>query len=571
MDKKEIARILEEIGQLLEISGDNPFKIRAYYNGARVIESVTEDLPELVRKGSLKKIKGIGEGLALVITELVQKKGSAFYEELKGSFPEGFLELLHIQSLGPKRIRVLYQDLKIENVDDLEKACQENRLEKLDGFGKRSQAKILEALKHRKKTRGYFLVSQAASDSEAFVAYLKKKKGIRRIEVAGSFRRRNEIVHDVDILVSTTSPKRIHEAFVSYPEVDQVLAKGATKSSVLLTSGMQADLRTVTNAQYPYALYYFTGSKEHNVATRLIAKRRGLKISEYGVFKGKKLLRCRDEKGIFKTLGLRYVPPELRENGGEIEAAQKGKLPTLVTDDDIRGIFHVHSTYSDGADSLEAMVRRASELGYEYVGISDHSQTATYAHGLSAARVKKQHKELDRLQKKYKKIRIFRGIESDILSDGALDYPDRVLRSFDFVIGSIHSRFQMDEKAMTFRICTAMSHPRMTLWGHPTGRLLLGRAGYAVHYGRIFQVAKENGVAIEINANPYRLDLDWRVCREAKEQGLKMCINPDAHELGGFEDVTHGVGIARKGWLEKKDVLNTMTVKQMEQYLRNRS
>ena len=570
MDNKEIAQILEEIAELLELKDENPFKIRAYHNGARIVEGMSEDIAQLVQEGKLQGIKGIGVGLAEKITELVKTGKCKYHHELKKSLPSGVLDMLQIPGLGPKRAKVLYEKLKIKSVAELEHACQENRLLKLEGFGEKSQSKILEAIKHHKKTEGYFLISQAVDEGEKFLKSLKKSKDIIRIEMAGSLRRHKEIVHDIDILVSTKNHASIHKAFTTYPSVDQVLAKGETKSSVILKSGMQVDLRTVSDKEFPYALYYFTGSKEHNVATRTLAKRMGLKISEYGIFKGKRLIPCKDEADIFKILGLRYVPPELRENVGEIEAAKKGTLPTLVETKDIKGIFHVHSTYSDGVAPLENMIHRAEELGYEYVGISDHSKTAVYANGLSEERVKKQRKELDALQKKFKKIRIFRGTESDILADGSLDYSDKLLDSFDFVIGSIHSRFQMSEKEMTKRICRAMEHPRMTIWGHPTGRLLLGRAGYALDYDAIFETAKKHGVTIEINANPQRLDLDWRMCRKPKALGIKLAINPDAHSVDGLSDMAFGVGIARKGWLEKKDILNTMSASEMEKFLERR-
>ena len=570
MDNKEIAHVLEEIADLLEIKAENPFKVRAYHNGARVVDGMSEDVARFAQEGKLREIKGIGEGLAEIITELVKTGQSRYHRELKKSLPLGVLDMLGIPGLGPKRAKILYEKLKIKSISELESACQENRLLKLEGFGEKSQSKILEAIKHRKKTEGYFLISQAVSESEKFVKFLKKSKDIIRIEVAGSLRRHKEIVHDIDILISAKKSKPIHEAFTKYPLVDQVLAKGETKSSVILKSGIQVDLRTVTDPEFPYALYHFTGSKEHNVATRTFAKRMGLKISEYGIFKGKRLVPCKDETDIFKILGLHYIPPELRENSGEIEAARKKALPRLIETKDVKGIFHVHSTYSDGVAPLEDMIRRAQELGYEYVGISDHSKTAVYANGLSEGRVKKQHKELDRLQKKYKKIIIFRGIESDILADGSLDYSDPFLNSFDFVIGSIHSRFSMSEKEMTKRISRAMEHPQMTFWGHPTGRLLLGRAGYAIDYDAIFETAEKHGVTIEINANPQRLDLDWRVCRKPKALGIKFSINPDAHSLDGLSDVVFGVGIARKGWLEKQDVLNTMSASEMGKFLESR-
>jgi len=570
MDNKEIAQVLEEIAESLEIKGENPFKIRAYHNGARIVEGMSQDIADYVEKDALRQIKGIGIGLAEKITELVKTGKCKYHHELKKSLPAGILDLLGIPGLGPKRAKVLYEKLKIKSVAELESACHQNRLLTLEGFGEKSQSKILEAIKHHKKTEGYFLISQAVDESEKFKKFLKKSKEIIRIEVAGSLRRHKEIVHDIDILISTKKSKPIHEAFTHYPLVDQVLAKGETKSSVILKSGIQVDLRTVTDQEFPYALYYFTGSKEHNVATRTLAKRMGLKISEYGIFKGKRLIPCKDEADIFKVLGLHDIPPELRENSGEIEAAKKGDLPKLIETKDIKGIFHVHSTYSDGVAPLEDMIRRAEELGYEYVGISDHSKTAVYANGLSEERVKKQHKELDQLQRKYKKIRIFRGTESDILADGSLDYSNKVLDSFDFVIGSIHSRFNMSEKEMTKRISRAMEHPCMTIWGHPTGRLLLGRAGYAIDYDAIFQTAKKHGVTIEINANPHRLDLDWRVCQRPKALGIKLSINPDAHSLDGLSDVVFGVGIARKGWLEKRDVLNTMSAAEMEKFLESR-
>ncbi|MBI4395100.1 MAG: DNA polymerase/3'-5' exonuclease PolX [Candidatus Omnitrophica bacterium] len=599
MDNKEIARILEAIAELLEIKGENPFKVRAYYNGARIVEGMGQDITDYVEKDALRQIKGIGEGLAEKIKELVKTGKCKYYSELKKSLPAGILELLDLSGLGPKRAKILYEKLNIKSIAHLQRACEKGKLLQLEGFGEKLQAKILESIKHYNRFKGYFLISEALEESNKFVAYLKKLKeiipppvyppkadqanplrnrpfgpktgdGIIRIEVAGSLRRHKETVHDIDILISTKHHGAIHEAFTAYPQVSQVLAKGETKSSVILRSGIQVDLRTVSDMEFPYALYYFTGSKEHNVAVRTIAKRKGFKISEYGIFKGKRLIPCKNEAEMFKVLGLHYIPPELRENRGEIEAAKSGKLPNLIERKDIKGIFHVHSTYSDGVAPLEDMIQRAEALGYEYVGISDHSQSASYANGLSEERLKKQHKELDRLEKKFRKIRIFRGIESDILKDGALDYSDRILNTFDFVIGSIHSRFGMIEKEMTKRICNAMSHPRITILGHPTGRLLLSREGYTFDYGAIFETAKKHGVAIELNANPRRLDLDWRHLGEAKAKGILLCINPDAHSVDGLNDVAYGVGIARKGWLERKDVLNTMSVSEMEQFLAKR-
>ncbi|MDP3921637.1 MAG: DNA polymerase/3'-5' exonuclease PolX [Candidatus Omnitrophota bacterium] len=569
MNKHDITHILDEIAFLKELLGENMFKVRAFQNAVRVLESDPREIPELVETGELEKLKGIGKGLSAVIRDLVKTGKSQEHIALKKQFPAGLLDLTRIQGLGAKRIKGLYDKLDIKSVGELEYACKENRLVDLDGFGEKSQRNILASIEHFKKSRGHFLLPLVREEAAAFCDYLKKKKGCDKIEIAGSLRRHKEIVKDIDILVSTKTPEAIHNAFAKYPEVESVLAHGDTKSSVILKSGVQCDLRTVSAVEFPYALYYFTGSKEHNVAVRTIAKRRGIKINEYGLFRGKKLIPCKSEEDIFKTLGFNYIPPELRENTGEIEAAAKKKFAPLIRDEDIRGVFHVHSNYSDGSASLERMVVRAQELGYEYIGISDHSQSAFYARGLKEDRVKAQWKEIDRLQKKVG-IRIFKGIESDILPDGRLDYPDALLAQFDFVIGSVHSRFQMPGKEMTKRMMRAVQNKYLTFVGHPTGRLLLGRDGYQVNLTQIIDEAKKCGVVPELNANPQRLDLDWRMCQYAKKKGVQVGIHPDAHSPEGLEDVSYGVGIARKGWLEKKDVLNTMPCAEIEKFLAKR-
>jgi DNA polymerase (family 10) len=591
MDNKDIAEILQEIGEFLEIKGENTFKVRAFYNGVRIVDALSETVFSLVHAGKLRDIKGIGAGLSEIIESLVKTGKSEYYDALRKSFPAGFLEILNIPGVGPKRAKALFEKLDIKSIAELESACQKNKLMSLEGFGEKSQAKILEGIKHHNKTKGHFLISQATEAGEKFVEYLKAIKGIARLEIAGSLRRQKEIVHDIDILVSAKDPASVHEAFTTYPEVSQILAKGETKSSVVLNFGIQVDLRTVTDKEFPYALYYFTGSKEHNVAVRTIAKARGFKINEYGIFSAKRtggslpvrqagasllggkearLIPCKDEEGIFQALKLNYIPPELREDTGEIEAAQSGKLPRLVEAKDIKGIFHVHTTASDGVAPLEEMVRRANELGYQYIGISDHSRSAPYANGLSEERLKKQAGEIAQLQKKYKSIKIFHGIESDILNDGALDYSDKVLAGLDFVVGSVHSRFNMTEKEMTKRICCAISHPAMTFLGHPTGRLLLGRAGYDIDYEAIFDAARKFNVVIELNAHPLRLDLDWRYHKAAKAKGVRLAINPDAHNLDGFDCVRYGIGIVRKGWMEKQDILNTLTAVEVEKFLKQR-
>lgn len=570
MDKETVIHILEEIGTLLELKGENPFKVRAYHNAARVLEGRPEDLQTLIETGQLEELKGIGEALSKSIHELCKTGKLKYYEDLKKSFPPGIFEMFRIQGLGPKRIKILYDKLKIKSAAELEKACLKNKLLKLEGFGEKTEENILRGIAQLKKSLGQFLFAAAEKEANEFADYLKKQKGLTRLEVAGSLRRRREVVKDIDLLVSAEDPEKIHKAFVTYPLVDHVVAHGDTKSSVTLQSGIHCDLRTVSEKEFPFALYYFTGSKEHNVAVRTIAKRAGYKINEYGIFKRDRLIPCRDEAEIFRKFGFHYIPPELREAAGELEAAEKGELPSLVEEKDIRGVFHVHSTYSDGVAGLEAMIASAQDLGYEYVGISDHSQSAKYAHGMEPARLKEQRKEIERLAKKYSKIRVFWGIESDILKDGKLDYPDSILSEFDFIIGSIHSHFHLPEKDETNRILRAMDSKYLTFVGHLTGRLLLSREGYALDIPRVIDGAKEKDVAIELNANPHRLDLDWRYGPYAKKQGVKVSIHPDAHSVEGLRDVTYGVGIARKGWFEKKDVANTLPLSEMEKFLKKR-
>ena len=569
IDKTGVIEILEEMATLLEMKNENVFKIRAYQNAARVLEGEPRDLKTLIETKSLEELKGIGKGISAVIHDLYEKGKSRDYESLRKGFPESLFELFRIPGLGAKRVKALYGELGIKSVGELEYACKENRLLDLEGFGARSQENILQGIQHLKKSAGHFLIDTARRESEKLVAYLKKQKGILKIEVAGSIRRAKEVVKDVDILVSAKNPAAIHRAFLQYPGVESIAAHGDTKSSIVLKAGPNSDLRTVTEKEFPYALYYFTGSKEHNVAMRTIAKRKGIKINEYGLFKGSRLIPCEDEAEIFGKLGFHYIPPEARENTGEIELAAKREFPALVEEKDIRGVFHVHSTYSDGVAPLEKMVAQAEAMGLEYVGISDHSQSAKYARGLEPERLRIQWKEIDALQKRFK-VRIFKGIESDILPDGKLDYPESVLAQFDFVIGSVHSRFNMPEKEMTARIRRAMENKHLTFVGHPTGRLLLARDGYPVDMISVIDAAKKLGVVVEMNANPHRLDLDWRMGQYAKKQGVPVSINPDAHSVEGMKDITYGVGIARKAWLEKKDVVNTLPLKDIEKFLKKR-
>lgn len=569
-DKAFAARVLEEIALLKEMHGANVFEIRAFQNGARMLEADARELAALVETGELEKIKGIGKGsIAKIIRELFMTGKSEEHERLKEPFPETLFELFNIPGLGPKKIKALYEKLDIKSLGELELACSENRLSELEGFGEKTQQNILRQLEHIKKTHGYFLLDDALAESEKFAGYLGKNKAVKKITVAGSIRRRREIVRDIDILVGTAKPEAVHEAFVRYSEVDSVEARGETKSSVILKSGIHCDLRTVAEDEYPYALFYFTGSKEHAVELRALARKKGLKVNEYGIFRGEKKIECKDEEDIYKTLGFSYIPPEARENMGEIALAKEHPFPSLVEEKDIRGVFHVHSTYSDGRAPLEEMVKEAERLGYEYIGISDHSQSAKYAGGLDPARIKEQAREIDSLQKKYK-IRIFKGIESDILGDGALDYEEKVLKEFDFVIGSVHSGYNMKEKEMTERLRRAMENKYLTFLGHMTGRLLLGRSGYPLNMEFLFEKAVEYDVTIELNAQPKRLDPDWRMCHLARKKGVRFSIHPDAHSVEGLHTVRLGVGIARKAWLEKKHIMNTLPLERMEKFLLKR-
>jgi DNA polymerase (family 10) len=580
MDKNEVAQILEEIGTLLELKGENPFKCRAYHNASRIVGALTTDIKSLVESGELKNIKGIGEGLAEKISELTQTGKLKYYEDLRRSLPEGLVQMLRIQGLGPKRIKVLYDRLGIKTVDQLKEACEKHRLAEIDGFGEKTEENILKGIEMLRKHVDKHLYPEAKEAAERVHAVIRKQKGVLRSEVAGSLRRKKEVIGDIDILVSAkrSTSLALMEVFTSHPDVAEVLAQGETKSSVVLKSGINCDLRVVDDSEYPFALAYFTGSKEHNIEMRSLAKKFGWSLNEYGFSeldaeekrgKAKRIVRCKDEEDIFKALGLSFIPPELRENMGEIEAAAKGKIPKLLEEKEIKGTFHCHSTYSDGSNSIEQMAKAARDLGWEYLGIADHSKSAAYAGGLSEARVKEQSREIDELNKKSKDFRIFKGSEVDILPDGTLDYSDKVLASFDYVVASVHSKFKMTEVEMTKRITKALKNKYVTMLGHPTGRLLLSREPYPVDMIKVIDAAADYGKIIEINSHPLRLDLDWRLCKYAKEKGVLIALNPDAHNTDGLKDVLYGVGIARKGWIEKKSVINAWTLAQVAERLRS--
>lgn len=569
MDSQQIAQALEEIGTLLELKGDNPFKIRAYHNAARVLEGLSEDLATLVKEERLQELPGIGKDLAEKIRELFQKGRLEYLDELRASFPPGLTDLLGIPGLGPKKVKALYDKLGIHSVGELEYACKENRLLELAGFGAKTQENILRGIAYRKKHQGSYLYDIAFQAAQNILAQVGKLEGLLECELGGSLRRCKEIVHDIDLVASAQkgAEARIMKKFCGLAGVESVIGQGDTKSSVRLENGIQVDLRIVEAKQYPYALLHFTGSKEHNTLLRGIAKDKGLKLNEYGLFKGEKLLPCKSEAEIYKALGLEYIPPELREAYGEIAAAKAGEIPELLEASDLQGVFHVHSNWSDGSAEIESMAKAAQKLGFKYMGLSDHSQSAQYAGGLTPADLKKQHTEIDKLNAKFKGFKILKGIESDILADGSLDYPEAVLKNFDFVIASVHSSFKMDEERMTQRLIKALKNPHTTMLGHLSGRLLLAREGYALNYEKIFEAAARAGRIIEINANPHRLDLDWRLIKKARDMGVKFSINPDAHSPEGLKDTFYGVGIARKGWLRKQDVFNTQSLAAVEKSL----
>ena len=555
-DKHEVAAVLEEIGTLLELKGENPFKTRAYHNAARAIDVIDRNVGDLVKSGDLREVKGIGEAIAEKITTLVTTGCLPYHEELRASIPSGLLDMLQIPDVGPKKVQVLYEKLGVKSVRELEYACQENRLVALPGFGEKSQAKILQGIEFVKKHAGSFLWAEAWKETDPLTTALSEFPMVKRVEVGGSLRRKKEVVHDADLLVASDKAEEVMKRFTKLPGVERVLAAGDTKGSVVLASGLQVDLRVVKPLEFPFALHYFTGSKAHNIAVRALAQKKGYKLNEYGLWKGSRSVRCEGEEDLFEILGLAYVPPELREDAGEIAAAAARKIPKLVELEDLEGVFHVHSTWSDGKASIEQMVRAAQKLGLKYLGLSDHSKSAAYAGGLKEDAVVAQHAEIDALNAKRKGFRILKGIECDILPDGAMDYHDAILARFDFVIGSVHSKFNMGEKEMTARICKALANPHVSWIGHPTGRLLLAREGYPVDLRKVIDTAKKHRKFIELNAHPLRQDLDAQACRYAREQGVGVSICPDAHSTEGIADIRYGIGTARRGWLTKEDVLN---------------
>jgi DNA polymerase (family X) len=585
MTKEQIAEALEEIATLLELKDENPFKIRAYQNAARSIEAFGASFSDLQNQETLEKIPGIGKAIAAKISELATTGGLKFLDELRAEFPSAILELFSIPGLGAKKIKALYEQLKISSIADLQAACESGRVAELPGFGETTQTKICNAIANRAKHAGSFQFGEIAAEADQLRRDLAAHADASQVSVAGSFRRRKEIVRDLDFIVASKSPEVITEFFCAHPLVEGLIARGPTKTSVRLKSGIQCDLRVVSNAEYPFALNYFTGSKEHNIVMRNRALYRGWTLNEYRLGPAPNVERGRgdspesparkraagrlrsiapaipkinDETELYRALGLDFIPPELRENCGEFEAAENGKLPRLIELENLRGTFHCHTTASDGHNSLEEMVAAAQELGFEYIGIADHSRSSVQAHGLDAARLNVQRAQIRKLQSTLNDIRVFSGVECDILRDGSLDFDDEILAQLDFVVASVHSTFNLSEADMTKRVIRAISNPFVTMLAHPTGRLLLKREGYAIDIPAVIEAAAETGTWIELNAAPKRLDLDWRWWPLAKEKGVRCAINPDAHRTARLQDLWFGIGAARKGWLTKEDVMNCL-------------
>jgi len=574
MTREEMADVLDEIALLLELKGENPFKIRAYRQGAEMVRIHDGDIVALAAAGELDGIKGIGGALRDKLHELANTGALKFHRDLRAEFPQGLFELFELEGLGPKKVRALHEALDVSSIGGLKDACKAGKVAALPGFGAKTQNNILDAIVRHEGFAGRFLLGAVSPLVDAMLASLRGHPDVSQVTVAGSFRRALETVHDLDFLVATREPARVCEDFTKLPEVDSVIACGETKASARLQNGIQCDLRAVSNAQYPYALVYFTGSKEHNVALRSRALKKGLSLNEYGFTDAKSggtpadLPELRDERDIHRFLGLQYIEPELRENRGEIEAAAEDALPRLLELTNLRGTFHSHTTASDGLHTLEEMAEEAMDLGMQYLGISDHSKSTVIANGLDEKRLLEQIEAIRALNAGFSGFRLFAGSEVDILSDGSLDFDDDLLSQLDFCVASVHNLFHMPEEEMTRRICRAMENEHVTMIGHLTGRLLLKRDGYPVNHAAIIDCAAETRTVIELNCNAQRLDMDWRWWKRARDKGVLCSINPDAHSIEALHRLDLGARVARKGWLRKEDVLNTRTAEEIGAFLK---
>jgi DNA polymerase (family 10) len=579
MDKEQVAAVLTEIGTLLELKGENPFKTRAYHNAARTLEGLAEPLDKIVAEGRLGEIKGFGDALVDKITKLVTTGKLPYYDELKASVAPGLVEMLGIPSLGPKKVKKLHDELGVDTIEALEVACKAGKVAVLDGFGEKTQTKILEGIAFKRQFASKHHLHKALAVAQPILESLRQHPDVTRCSTAGSLRRWKETIGDIDFLVSSRAPAEVIEFFVTQPGVLSVSAKGDTKASVIVEGGIQADLRVVSDAEYPFALAYFTGSKEHNIVMRQRAIARGLRLNEYGLFRSKEETRdpalrlpCYTEEDIFRELDLCYVEPELREDHGEFAAAEAGKLPRLLEWTDLRGSLHNHSNWSDGHETLEQIAEHAEELGLSYWAITDHSRASYQANGLAPERLREQLKAIATVNKKLADsgtdFRLLTGTEVDILKE-KLDFPDDLLAELDVVVASLHVAGS-DEADNTKRLLRAAENPHVHMLGHLTGRLLLERNPYPVNQQAVIDACAETGTWIELNASPWRFDLDWRLWHYARSKGVKCVINCDAHRLDHFGYLRLGAGVARKGWLTKADVVNTLSLAELRKALKGK-
>jgi DNA polymerase (family 10) len=565
----DIAAIFEEIAELLEIQGANPFRIRAYRNAAITIGEFGRDLPALIRNGKeLPKIAGIGEDLSRKINEIATTGHCTLLDRLHNTLPTTITALLKIPGLGPKRVRALYEELHVQDVAALRSAAEQGQIQALPGFGPKTERRILQALHAQGTQERRIERALAGQYAEALAAELRHVDGVQQVDIAGSYRRCKETVGDIDILVTAMSSEAVMQRFTGYDEVQQVISQGGTRATVMLRSGLQVDLRVVGVEAYGAALVYFTGSKAHNIALRKRAQRRGLKLNEYGVFRGKERLAGETEESVYAAFGLPWIPPELREDRGEIEWAERAELPALVTRRDLRGDLHCHTRASDGRATLEEMADAARAQGLDYLAITEHSQRLGIAHGLTAERLLKHIDAIDRLNDHLEGITLLKGIEVDILEDGSLDLPDEVLGQLDLVVGAVHSRFDLSRARQTRRLLKAMAHPHFTLLAHPTTRELGKRAPIQADWLRIIRYARERGCFLELNSQPNRLDLLDTWCHAARDEGVLVAINSDAHSQQDLDNLEGGIGQARRGWLSAEDVLNSRSLRRLRPLLR---
>lgn len=569
VNNNDIAKIFDEIADLLEIEGENRFRVRAYRNAALTIENLSQNIADMVEKGEdITKLPGIGHDLAEKIHNIVKGAEVKLLKELEEKFSPTLSSLMNVSGLGAKKVKKLYDELNIKNIDELAQAAEEKKIREIPEFSAKTEEHILEEVKKIKNEYNRIKLSTADKYALPIVGYLKKDENVRNIEIAGSYRRRQETIGDIDILVTCDNSQGIMNRFVNYGGVQEVLAKGETRSSVILKSGIQVDIRVVPQKSYGAALLYFTGSKSHNIVIRKIAKQKGWKVNEYGIFEGENFIAGETEEEIYRKLNLSYIAPELRENRGEIEAAAKGKLPKLIELSDIKGDLHVHTKITDGRNSLEEMAEAAQKKGYQYIANTEHSKHVSIARGLDAKGLAEQIKRVDKINENLKDFTVLKGVELDILEDGSLDLPDEILKELDIVVCAIHYKFNLPRKEQTERILRAMDSPYFNIFAHPTGRLINERAPYNIDMERIMKKAKETGCILELNANPARLDINDIYCKMAKDTGIKLAISTDSHSTSGYDYIGYGIGQARRGWIETNDVINTRNIDELKKLLK---